>query len=154
MNTTRSSPNRKLTPRILLAGLLAAFAGTAHAQWQVDCFAKVDCAGIIHEALDPGILATYPANRYKMVVFGSNHEFVDGGGAAYAVVGLSEKVRVAGVDLTVLPLKRYSASQPWAVATDEVGQTQALANALRAALDRMNQRCASAPDCPVYIPYQ
>lgn len=150
----RIHPSRSHAVRYTLAALLALGAGTALAQMQVDCFAEVDCRGIVARALDTNIPAKFPANRYKVVVFASKHEYSNGGGAAFAVVGLSEKASVNGIDLTVLPLKRFSASQPWSTTLDKAGQTEAMADALRFAIEQMNQRCNSDADCPVFVAYR
>lgn len=148
----------RFAPGLALAALIGT-AASAHAQMQVDCFAEVDCRHIVAESISPTILGKFPGNRYKVVVFASNHDFPEGGGAAYAVVGLSERVVVRGVDITALPLQRFSASQPFSDRGDAAAGTDArrsgpVADALRAALGEMNRRCASTADCPVFTAYR
>lgn len=121
----------------------------------VDCFAPVDCHRIISPVLTPAFLRALPPARYRLVIFGSIHRYDDAHAAAYAVAGVSERVARGGIEYTVLPLKRYSASVP----VDRPGFTEAdmqraLGRAVKAAVERMMQACASSDGCQVHKPYQ
>src|SRR5690606_27340825 len=125
-----------------LAGLLAAPAAVAQ-DIVIDCFAPTDCRRAIGEALSPAFArAVRPAN-HRLVIFGSVHRYTDDRGAAYAVAGVSEQLVRDGAELTLLPLKRYSASVPIdRPGLDEADERRALDQAVRAAVDRMMQACA------------
>lgn len=147
--------------RLALGAIVAAaaslFAPIATAQsLSVDCFAPIDCQRAIKGALTPKLVANFPPAKYKLVIFGSAHRYTDTAGAAYAVAGVSERVVHKGVDLTVLPLKRYSASAPIDTGSPvtEHLEREALERAVRAAVERMASVCAKTPDCAVYKPYR
>lgn len=128
----------------------------AHAQKTViDCFAPTDCRLAVGDALTPKFSRALPSPQYKLVVFGSVHRYSDTQGAAYAVAGVAERTVVRGTDVTLLPLRRYSASVP--IERPRIGEREeqdALRRAIRAAVGRMMEVCDQSPDCDVHKPYR
>ena len=136
-----------------LAGLLAAPAALAQ-NIVIDCFAPTDCRRAIGDALSPAFARAVPAAKHRLVVFGSVHRYTDDRAAAYAVVGVAERVVHQGADLTLMPLMRYSASVPLdRPGLTEADERRALDQAVRAAVDRMMQACARSASCEIHKPY-
>ncbi len=137
-----------------LAGFLAAPAALAQPM-VIDCFAPTDCRRAIGDALSPKFARAVPAANHRLVVFGSVHRYADDRAAAYAVAGVTERVVHQGAELTLLPLKRYSASVPIdRPGLTEADERRALDQAVRAAVDRMMQACAGSAGCEVHKPYR
>lgn len=137
-----------------LAGLLAAPAALAQ-NVVIDCFAPTDCRRAVGDALAPAFARAVPAATHRLVIFGSVHRYTDDRGAAYAVAGVSERLVRNGVELTLLPLKRYSASVPIdRPGLSEADERKALDQAIHAAVDRMMQACAKSAGCDIHKPYR
>lgn len=158
---TSASFAAAVAPRCATAALAVALVlvGVPPARAQtmtIDCFAPVDCQRAIGGTLTPKLIAKYPPRGFKLVVFGSVHRYTDTTGAAYAVAGVSDRIVHNGVDLTVMPLKRYSASAPIDTggAVTESLEREALTRAVRAAVERMVDVCEKTPECAVHKPYR
>ncbi|MCO5122001.1 MAG: hypothetical protein M9951_20505 [Burkholderiaceae bacterium] len=137
-----------------LAGSLAAPPVLAQAL-VIDCYAPTDCRRAIGDALSPKFASAVPPAQHRLVIFGSVHRYGNDRAAAYAVAGVSERVMHEGADLTLLPLKRYSASVPLdKPGLTEADERRALDRAVRAAVDRMMQACAGSASCDVHMPYR
>jgi len=137
-----------------LAGFLAAPAALAQPM-VIDCFAPTDCRRAIGDALSPAFARAVPAANHRLVVFGSVHRYATDRAAAYAVAGVTERVLHDGAELTLLPLKRYSASVPLdQPRIGEADERRALDQAVRAAVERMMQACAKSSACDVHKPYR
>ena len=136
------------------AGILAAPSALAQSM-VIDCYAPTDCRRAIGDALSPEFTRTVPPAQHRLVIFGSVHRYGNDRAAAYAVAGVSERVVHEGADLTLLPLKRYSASVPIdRPDITEKDERRALDQAVRAAVDRMMQACAGSAGCDVHKPYR
>lgn len=136
-----------------LAGLLAAPAALAQPMI-IDCYAPTDCRRAVGDALTPAFSRAVPAASHRLVIFGSVHRYGEDRAAAYAVTGVSERVVHQGIELTLMPLMRYSASVPLdRPGITEADERRALEQAVRVAVDRMMQACARSPACEVHKSY-
>lgn len=155
----RPADARRRAIRLLgCAATAAGFAAPLAAQTVIDCFAPVDCRAVLQGIDLRPVMQSMPASRYKLVILASVHRTdstdADSAGTSYAMAGVSERLRQAGTDFTVVPLQRYSASAPFAAGSGEAGEREATATAVRAAVMRLLAVCTGSPGCPVHTPYR
>jgi hypothetical protein len=123
----------------------ASVAGT----FNTHCFGSIDdCSSKIADLITDKFIATFPSDKWTIVIVNDFHVFSDGGGAGFSVVGVVPRQKITSV-----PKKRFN--RITTIGGRNINAYEATkynVEILRLAVQDMMAACDQTKNCTIYMP--